>query len=109
MRKKNGVKKKNHAQKQSLDGLLPIESRYKELYCDTTVLGAAAKATTRLATPTIRPWQGCDTAKGGHDTTDSARAGDLAGGECRDTKLCIVTGERGLAARECVTVQSVVS
>ena len=90
-------------------GYCPFESRYKELYRDTAVLGAAARATTRPATPTIRPWHGCDTAKGGHDTAGSARTLGLAGGECRDTKFCIVTGERGLAAGECVTIQSVVS
>ena len=62
---------------------------------------------TRPTTPTIRPWQGCDTAKGGHDKAGSARG--LDEGECRDKKLCIVTGERGLAAMECVMIQSVVS
>ena len=33
----------------------------------------------------------------------------LARGKCRDTKFCIVTGDRCLAAGECVTIQSVVS
>ena len=65
-------------------GYCSLESRYKELYRDTEVLGAAARATTRPATPTIQPWQG-------YDTAGSARAGGLAGGECHDTKLCIVT------------------
>ena len=37
------------------------------------------------------------TTKGGHDTAGSTRASDLAGGECRDTKHCIVTGARALA------------
>ena len=87
----------------------PFESRYKELYRDTAVLGAATRATTWPATPTIRPWQGYDTAKGGHDTADSACARSLAGGECRDTNYCIVKGERGLADGEVVTIQSIVS
>ena len=42
-------------------------------------------------------------------TRPVAHALGLAGGECCDTKFCIVIGERGLAAGECVTIQSVVS
>ena len=38
---------------------------------------------------------GHDMAKGGHDTTSSARG--LFGGLCRDTHFCIVTEVRGLA------------
>ena len=37
---------------------------------------------------------GHDTAKGGHDTTSSARARGLADGLCRDTQFCIVTEAR---------------
>ena len=79
-------------------GHCPFESRYKELYHDTAVMGAAARATTRPATPTIRPWQGCDTAKGGHDTAGcaqgraAARTHGLASEVCRNTIRCIVTG-----------------
>ena len=47
-----------------------------------------------------------DTAKGGHDTASSAHTRGLAGGECHDTKFCIVARERGLAAGGCVTIQS---
>ena len=39
-------------------------------------------------------------------TQPATRARGLAGGECRDTKFCITTGERGLASRGCVTIQS---
>ena len=35
-----------------------------------------------------------DTTKGGHDTADSVRPRGLAGGLCRDTQFCIVTGAR---------------
>ena len=46
-----------------------------------------------------------------HDREEGAirsatRARGLAGGDCRDTKHCIVTGERGLAPGGCVTIQS---
>ena len=68
-------------------GYCPFESRYRELYRDTTVMGVAAKTTTRSATPTIWPWQGCETAGCAH-----GRAGGLASGVCRDTIHCIVTG-----------------
>ena len=36
----------------------------------------------------------------------AARAHGLAGGECHDTKFCIVIGERGLVVGGCVTIQS---
>ena len=42
-------------------------------------------------------------------TRPAAHARDLAKGECRDTKYCIVTGEKGLAVGECVAIQIFVS
>ena len=39
-------------------------------------------------------------------TRPAARMRGLAGGECHDTKFCIVIGERGLATGGCVTIQS---
>ena len=42
------------------------------------------KATTQLSNAATRP-------RGRRDTAGRARARDLAGGECRDTKFCIVT------------------
>ena len=86
MRKKNDVKKKKHI----VGSRLPIccfESRYSRLYRDTAGMGAQgmghdmarsrpqhslACATIRCAARAIQP---------------SARAGGLASGECRDTKI----------------------
>ena len=86
MRKKKGARR--------LLGYCPFSvctgSRYSNLYRDTG-LGRLAWAyrDTGLGHDTAN-----DTAKGGHDTVGSARARGLAGGVCRDTKFCIVTGAR---------------
>ena len=47
-----------------------------------------------------------NTARSARDTIDSVCAQPGWWGECRDTKHCMVTGERGLAAGGCVTIQS---
>ena len=52
------------------------------------------KATTRPGKATTRPSNAATQPRGRRDTVGSARARDLAGGECRDTKHCIVTGAR---------------
>ena len=61
----------------------------------TSMAGCAAKeATTRPGKAMTRTSNSETRSRGRLDMTESARAGGLAGGECRDTKHCIVTGAR---------------
>ena len=86
-------------------GYCPFESRYKELYRDTAVLGAGDWATTRPATPTTRPREA---------TTQSAvRKGVQQRARARPGwwsvslyKVLHRDRSEGLAAGGCVTIQS---
>ena len=73
-------------------GCCPFESRYKELYRDTAVLGAGDWATTRPATPTTQPREATTRPAARKGVRQRARG--LAGRVCLDTKFCIVTGAR---------------
>ena len=83
-------KKKSCRELEWATAQFPVWVTILELYRDTTFLGTATRAMTRLATPTIRPWQGCDTATVRHDTAlgaathaaarDTARAHGLGAG-----------------------------
>ena len=76
----------------------------------TGMAGYAAKgATTRPGKATTQSSNAATRPRGRHDTTGSAHMRGLAGCECHNTKYFIVTGERGLASRECVMIQSIVS
>ena len=106
MKKKNDEKKKGAGR---LLGYCPFlvctGSRYNNLYHDTglgrlawaqgighdTAGWATIQPTTRLREATTR---------------QATCARSLAGGECHDTKFCIVIGERGLAVGGCVTIWS---
>ena len=69
-------------------------------------MGARDWAMTRPTTPTTQQSNDATRSRGRRDTADSPCARGLAGGGCHDTKFCIVTGDRGLVAGGCVTIQS---
>ena len=87
-------KKKSCRELEWATAQFPVWVTILELYRDTTFLGTVTRAMTRLATPTIRPWQGCDTATVRHNTAlgaaTHAAARDTAHAwpwcrACRDT------------------------
>ena len=94
--KKKGEKKKTELQVADWATAHPLALGHDTMVCIMTgKAGCAAKGpTTRPGKATTQPSNVVTRSRGRRDTAGSALSRRLAGGEYRNTKHCIVTGER---------------